>query len=250
MSSNSGFEKDVFMACAEHSWQEHGPSGRDGEEGRYAKHGINSVGELETHIRASVTDEKTKGFTASNDREVYMSPPNANGYSTEVILNYQRDENGKFVGGSCVLTDRAESEFNRLHNQEIRNSDKTPEIKMQNAYVEIRKEVPRDNKHQEKQAEPEKTLTWYEVQKKRSALHNQIDKQQEHQAVKKADDETRDQSSKQKQERKMESGKLSEMPEIDKQKDKTPEEQLLDRFKKREQERQKQKKDKDRGFRR
>ena len=67
MPSNSDSEKDVFMACAEHSWQEHGPRERDGEEGRYAKHGINSVEEMETHIRASVTDEKTKGFTASND---------------------------------------------------------------------------------------------------------------------------------------------------------------------------------------
>lgn len=149
MSSNNDSEKDVFRACAEHSWQEHGPSGRDGEEGRYAKHGINSVEELEAHIKASVQDEKTKGFVASNQREVYMSPPNADGYSTEVILNYQRDENGNIIGGTCVLTDRPESEFKRLHKKEIDNNGKTPEIKLQNAYEEIRNEAQPEHKSEE-----------------------------------------------------------------------------------------------------
>ncbi len=172
MSSNNDSEKDVFRACAEHSWQEHGPGGRDGEEGRYAKHGINSVEELEAHIKASVQDEKTKGFVASNQREVYMSPPNADGYSTEVILNYQRDENGNVIGGTCVLTDRQDSELKRLHKNEINNSGKTTEIKLQNAYAEIRKE------QQVKQAEPEKALTWYEVQQKRAALHTPAENKQ------------------------------------------------------------------------
>ncbi|MEI2769876.1 MAG: hypothetical protein V9G98_03765 [Candidatus Competibacter sp.] len=178
MSSNNDSEKDVFRACAEHSWQAHGPGGRDGEEGRYAKHDINSVEELEAHIRASVQDEKTKGFVASNDREVYMSTPNADGYSTEVILNYQRDEKGNIIGGTCVLTDRPESELKRLQEREKDISGKTPEIKLQNAYTEIRKELPRDNKQKAKQAEPEKALTWYEVSQKRSALHTPAENKQ------------------------------------------------------------------------
>ncbi len=169
MSSNNDSEKDVFRACAEHSWQAHGPGGRDGEEGRYAKHGINSVEELEAHIKASAQDEKTKGFVASNQREVYMSPPNADGYSTEVILNYQRDENGNIIGGTCVLTDRPESEFKRLQEREKGISGKTPEIKLQNAYEEIRKQA--------KQAEPQ-NLTWYEVQQKRAALHTPAENKQ------------------------------------------------------------------------
>ncbi len=173
MSSNNDSEKDVFRACAEHSWQEHGPGGRDGEEGRYAKHGINSVEELEAHIRASVQDEKTKGFVASNQREVYMSPPNADGYSTEVILNYQCDENGNVIGGTCVLTDRQESELKRLHKKEMNDSGKNPEIKLQNAYAEIRKEL--------KQAEPE-NLTWYAAQQKRAALHRRVESKEKQRA--------------------------------------------------------------------
>ncbi len=227
MLSNSDSGLDVFRACAEHSWQAHGPGGRDGQEGRYAKHGINSVDELESHIRESVNAEQTKGFIASNDREVYMSAPNANRYSTEVILNYQKDKNGNVKGDTCVLTDRPEAELKRLQEREKDIGGKAPELKLQNAYAEIRKELPRENKQQERQVEPEKQLTWYEAQQKRADIHKQKETQNKQQKVVE---------------------KVGK--KIDKKPEEQPEEQLLDRSKKREQDRQKQHKDKDRGFRR
>lgn len=88
--------------AAVHAWQRHGG------QRMYDGLGIDSALKLRNHIAATVWNQRTECFVATNDREIYYDRVT----NTRVILNYRH-------AGTCLITRNGAKEFARQYQDEL-----------------------------------------------------------------------------------------------------------------------------------